>query len=280
MTQENKIKTGLALGGGSALGFAHIGVLKALQENNIQIDFISGTSAGAIVGALYAFGVSFEDIEKVAEKLDWKNVSKLRPCSMAIMSNKVLKGLLEENIGNVDISISKIPLAITCTDIETGAKVVFKSGNVVDAVLASSCLPGLFPPIEMQGLMLVDGGIAENVPISSLKDSECNVKIAVNLMRYRKYERPKNIIGVFMNSFDMINHRISTQPTKDDVDILIEPDLRGYYMSDSAKWCEISEKGYKETLKYIEKIKELQTQKPTGEFWKNLKELLFNPNKQ
>jgi NTE family protein len=274
MAQQNKIKIGLALGGGSALGFAHIGILKALEENDIQIDFISGTSAGAIVGALYAFGVSFKDIEKEAENLDWKKVAKLKLSKMAVMSNAVIKEILERNIGNADISIAKIPLAIVCTDVETGAKVVFKSGNVVDAVLASACLPGLFPPIEMNGLMLIDGGITENVPISPIKDTKADIVIAINLMRYRKYKKPKNIIGVILNSLDMINHRISTQPQKNDADILIEPDLKDYAMNDIEKWQEISEKGYRETLKHIEKIKELQNQTSGGEFWKIIKKIL------
>lgn len=271
---SNKIKIGLALSGGSSLGFAHLGVLKAFEENNIPISLISGTSAGAIIAALYAFGISFRDIEEEAVKLDWKKIARIKPCSMSVLSNATIKEILERKIGNVDISVAKIPLAVIATDIETGAKVVFKSGNVVDAVLASSCLPGLFPPIEMNGLMLVDGGIAENVPISPLKDEKCDLVIAVNLFRYRKYKRPKNIIGVFLNSLDMINHRISTQPTQDDVDILIEPNLKDYSMSDVDDWREIMEEGYKEALKHIPQIKKLQN-RDTGDFWKNLKEMLF-----
>ena len=269
--KSRKLKIGLALGGGSALGFAHLGILQALEENNISIDFISGTSVGAIVASLYAFGVSFKDIEEESEKINWKQLIKIKPSSMAIASNTTLKEILKKYIGDADIADANIPLAIITTDIETGSKIVFKSGNAVDAVLASACLPGLFPPIEMQGLTLVDGGIVENVPISPLKDFKAEVVIAVNLLRYRKYEKPKSIVGVLVNSFDMINHRISAQPRQTDVDILIEPNLKDYFMGDFKNWKNISKQGYLEALKYIDTIKELQHQTPYEDFLGNLK---------
>jgi NTE family protein len=164
-------------------------------------------------------------------------------------------------------------LAIVTTDIETGAKIVFKSGNVIEAVLASSCLPGLFAPIEINGLTLVDGGIAENVPVSPLKDLKVDIIVAVNLLKHRKYEKPKNIVGVLINSFDMINHRISSQPKSNDVDILIEPNLSNYFLSDIKKWKEISEQGYLETLKQIEIIKKLQHRTFAEDFWQKIKKV-------
>lgn len=275
--KSHNLKLGLALGGGSALGFAHLGVLKALEENAVSIDFVSGTSAGAVVGALYAFGISFKDIEQEAEKLDWKKLAKLHPSSLGITSNTAIREILERNIGkDADIADAKIPLAIVATDIETGAKIVFKSGNVIDAVLASSCLPGLFTPIEIEGLMLVDGGIVENVPISPLKPLGADIMVAVNLLRYRKYQKPKNIMGVLVNSFDMINHRISAQPKQNDADILIEPNLSDYFMGDIKKWKEISEQGYAETLKHITSIKDLQKKTVCEDFWTTIKNLFLN----
>ena len=275
--KSRNLKIGLALGGGSALGFAHLGVLRALEENNIPVDFISGTSAGAVISVLYAFGVSFKDIEQESEKLDWKNLAKIHPSPMGVTTNIAIREILERNIGkDADIADAKIPLAIIATDIETGAKIVFKSGNAIDAVMASSCLPGLFSPIEMQGLMLVDGGIVENVPISPLKRCGADIIIAVNLLRHRKYQKPKNIMGVLVNSFDMINHRISAQPNQNDVDILIEPNLSDYYMGDIKKWKEISEQGYLATLKHMNLIKELQHQSPYEDFWQKIKSLFSN----
>jgi NTE family protein len=268
------IRIGLALGGGTALGFAHIGVLQAFEDGGVPIDFISGTSAGAIIGSLYAFGVSFKDIEDEAKNLNWKKAAKIHPSKLGIATNDAVRKILEKHIGKkADIIDAKIPLAIVATDIESGAKIIFRSGNVVDAVLASSCLPGLFAPVQIQGMMLVDGGIVENVPVSPLKGMGADIIVGVNLLRYRKYLKPENIMGVLSNSFDMINHKISTQPRPDGAHILIEPDLSGYYMGDINKWQEIADCGYKETLEHIDTIKKLKKVAPVDTFWQNVKKL-------
>jgi NTE family protein len=273
--KKHDIKIGLALGGGTALGFAHIGVLKAFEDGGVPIDSISGTSAGAIIGSLYAFGVSFKDIEDEAKSLNWKKAAKIHPSKLGIATNDAVRKILEKHIGkNADITDAKIPLAVVATDIESGAKIIFRSGNVVDAVLASSCLPGLFAPVEIQGMLLVDGGIAENVPVSPLKGMEADIIVGVNLLRYRKYERPENIMGVLSNSFDMINHKISVQPKPDGAHILIEPNLSGYYMGDINKWREIADAGYKETIKHIDTIKRLKKMAPVESLWQGVKKLL------
>ena len=261
MKKPTNQKLGLALGGGSALGFAHIGVLKALENNNIPIDFISGTSSGAIVGALYAFGIPIKTIEKEAGQITWRKLAKIRLSALGLTSNDIVREILTRQIGsNANIEDAKIPLAIVTTNIENGKRCVLKKGNVIDAVMASSCLPGLFSPIEINGTLLVDGGIVENVPITPLKTFGAKVTIGVNLLRHRRYTKPQSIIGVLVNSFDMINHRISAQPKQGDVDFLIEPDLSSYFMGDVEKFKEIAECGYQETLKYIADIKELQNQ--------------------
>lgn len=275
--KKPEIKVGLALGGGTALGFAHIGVLKAFEDGGVPIDFISGTSAGAIIGALYAFGVSFKDIEDEANSLNWKKAAKLHPSKLGIASNDAVRKILEKHIGKkADIIDARIPLAIVATDIESGAKIVFKSGNAVEAVLASSCLPGLFAPVQIQGMLLVDGGIVENVPVSPLRGMDADIIVGVNLLRYRKYARPENIMDVLSNSFDMINHKISAQPKADGAHILIEPDLSGYYMGDINKWRELADEGYKETIKHIDTIKKLKKMAPVETFWQNVKKLFSN----
>jgi len=275
--EKNKsgdLKLGLALGGGSALGFAHLGVLKSLEENNISIDFISGTSVGAIMAAFYAFSVPFRDIEKESEILNWRKIAKISPSSLGISSNANLRKLLEKYIGKkTDIEEASIPLAVVATDIETGSKVVFRSGNAVDAILASSSLPGLFAPVEISGCMLIDGGMVENVPVSVLKDSGADIIVGVNLLKHRKYARPKNIIDVLTNSFDMVNRRISDHAKQDYVDILMEPDLSNYYMGDITKWKEISDIGYAEAQKYISKINELKHQPIYKDFFEKIKKL-------
>jgi len=274
---EKDKKIGVALGGGSALGFAHLGVLESLEENNVSIDYISGTSAGAVAGVLYAFGVSFKEIEKEAEQLTWKKLAKINPSKLGVASNVAIREILERQIGKkTNLEDAPIPLAIVTTNIDNGEKVVLKSGNAIEAVMASSCLPGLFSPVEIDKKMLVDGGIVENVPISPLKEFGAEIIIGVNLLRHRKYEKPKSIIGVLVNSFDMINHRISAQPKHSDANFLIEPDLSDYYMGDLKKWKQISKLGYLEMQKFVLEVRNLQRATASQNFFHKIKELFLN----
>jgi NTE family protein len=159
-----------------------------------------------------------------------------------------------------EIEKSDIPLFIIATNIESGEKIVIKEGNAVKAVLASSCLPGLFSPVEINGHLMADGGILESVPTSALKNCGAEIIIGVDLFTHRKYKRPKNIVDVLVNSFDMINHKTSVGFIKESNQILIKPDLSDFSMGDFKKWKEIAEIGYRETLKAIPEIKKLYSQ--------------------
>ncbi|HDP97696.1 MAG TPA: patatin, partial [bacterium] len=163
---KRKNKIGLALGGGAVLGAAHIGVLKAMEELDIPVHFVAGTSIGALVAALYAFGKDYKQIEKIAAELDWLDVSGLSLSQYGLLSNKKLGKIINKAIGDVDFEDARIPLAMIATDISHGKEVVLKQGNVATAVMASTCIPGIFIPVEIEGKLLVDGGVVENVPIS------------------------------------------------------------------------------------------------------------------
>lgn len=157
-------KIGLALGGGAVLGAAHVGVLRALDEQNIKINYITGTSIGALVAALFAFGKTWKEIELIALELKWLDITSITLSKYALLTNEKLGELLIKHIGNRNIEDSEIPLAFITTDISNGEKIVLNKGPVTTAVMASTCIPGIFKPIEIDGKMLVDGGIAENVP--------------------------------------------------------------------------------------------------------------------
>ena len=162
--------TGLALSGGAARGIAHIGVLRALEEHKIPIKFISGTSVGAIIAALYAFDIELDEIGRFAKSLNLSKVSSFKLSKYGLFDNHNLKDLLCEYIGDSRIEDSKLPLAIIATDISSGEKVILKSGSVCDAVCASSAIPGLFAPVIIDNQSLVDGGLVQNLPVSVLKE--------------------------------------------------------------------------------------------------------------
>lgn len=274
MITNRKIKFGLALGGGAALGFAHIGVIKALEENEISIDYISGTSSGAMIATLYAFGASLGDLEREAEALKKQKLIKAKITKSGIASNALIEKIIKKYAGGAEIEKADIPLSIIATNIENGEKVVIRRGNAVKAVLASSCLPGLFSPVEIDGQMMVDGGLTENVPLSPLKDQGAEMIIGVSLFKYRKYKKPKNIVDVLINSFDIINHAPSAQPIKEKNQIFIEPDLSDFYMDDFRKWKEMAEIGYKETLRIIPEIKRYQTQPSQRPVWRKINKII------
>jgi NTE family protein len=248
---KKKKKTGLALGGGAVLGAVHVGVLKVIKEKNITIDCISGTSIGAFMAALYAFGVSAEDIEKVSEDLSWLDISEITLSKFGLMSNEKFGELLVEQIGDKNIEDADIPLKIIATDIASGERVILEKGNLADAVRASACIPGIFKPMEIDGRMLVDGGIVENVPVTPLVDLGADHIIGVQLTVSAAAKRPEHIIEVLLNTFEFMITNIS-KPYLKDVDVLIKPDLSGFDKVDTNQIRELIKKGYEEAEKMLE----------------------------
>ncbi len=248
-----KKKNGLALGGGAALGACHIGVLKALEEQDIEINCISGTSVGAMIGAFYAFGMEPKKIEEIALNLKWMNISNISLSRMGLLSNEKLGRVIEKHLGKVNIEDANLELSITATDLSSGEKVVFREGNLATAVMASTCVPGIFIPVETDGQILVDGGLVENVPIDSLKEMGADKLIAVDINALRLYQKPNDIIEVLVNALDIAIKNLS-EAKEEEVDLLIRPELSSYSRTedDPEKLRELIEKGYQAAQKVME----------------------------
>jgi len=183
MTSHLRKKLGLALGSGSARGFAHIGILRVLREEGVPVDCIAGTSMGAIVGAVYASG-ALPQAEAMLEKFDWKNMAGLLdpqiPVS-GVFGGRQIEKLLKTLLGDKRIEDFSIPYAAIAADVATGEEVMFTSGDAVKAVRASMSIPGIFTPILEQNRFLVDGGIVTPVPVRAARMLGADVVIAVNL---------------------------------------------------------------------------------------------------
>ena len=183
MGKGNRLRIGIALGSGSARGWAHIGVLRELEAMGIKPDVISGCSIGALVGGAYASG-HFSDLEKWVHSLTWKEIVGF--LDMSVMRGGVIRGeklldfarqyMQEQPIEHLDI-----PFAAVATDLENGREVWLKEGSLLEAVRASISLPGLFTPVKYQGRWLVDGGLVDPVPVSLCRALGADVVIAVNL---------------------------------------------------------------------------------------------------
>ncbi len=217
-------KVGLALGGGSTYGVAHIGALVALTEAKIPIDCISGTSAGALVAACFAFDMPLDEMATLTKTLNWKKFSRFAYSTMGLRSNEPMNAFITDALGNVKIEDAHIPLAIVATNIETLEMVTFRSGPLQPAVRASTCIPGLFVPVEIDGAQLVDGGLTENVPLTALNEMGATLKIGINLINNKTISKPKNVFDILVASFQILSsHRDQNVPVH--ADIIIEPDL-------------------------------------------------------
>ena len=175
-------KIGLALGSGAARGMAHIGVLKVLEQEQIPISAVSGTSIGALIGALYAAGVPVSEMEEIAKSVDWKKIARWvdpRVPVSGLIDGKRITRFFEELLPVRNFSDLKIPLAMLATDVETGESIVLKQGDLLTALRASIAFPGIFTPVNIGNRFLVDGGLCHPVPAHLLKDLGANAVIGV-----------------------------------------------------------------------------------------------------
>ena len=167
-TTPPRPRIGLALGGGAARGLAHIGVLKVLEQADIPIDIIAGTSMGAFIGAMYAAGVPIDHMEKAALEIDWRSMARLLdpvlPTS-GLTDSKKLVSFIAELLPARDFEDLNRPLAITATDINTGEAVIIKQGDLLEALRAGLAFPGIFSPVRFGQRFLVDGGLCKPIPI-------------------------------------------------------------------------------------------------------------------
>ncbi|NTW52599.1 MAG: patatin-like phospholipase family protein [Chlorobiaceae bacterium] len=240
-------RVGLAFGGGVVLGAAHIGVLKAMHEVGFKTDCVSGTSIGAFVAALHAFGKSWEEIEDMVLDLDWSDLSGLTLSGYGLLSIRKFGGIVKNMLGSCRIEDAPVPLAIVTTDICTGRKVVMRSGDVAQAVMASSSIPGIFKPVEQDGMLLVDGVLTENVPVSPLADMGAERVVCIDLLGKHIFRRPEHMATLLLNAFYTAMQAISKIQIEN-ADLVISPDLSGFSLVDMSAVPAIIETGYRESL--------------------------------
>ncbi len=242
-----KHSIGLALGGGAVLGAAHVGVLKALDELGIRVDAVSGTSIGSFIAALFAFGKSWQEIEAVALELDWLDLSGLTLSQYGLLSNKKFGRIVSDLLGRQQIEHSAVPLSMIATDIANGERVVMREGDVASAVMASSCVPGVFKPVEREGRMLVDGVLVENVPFSPLRDSVDLPLVCVDLMGGHRFSRPDNLVGLLLNAF-YCSLQNTTALQISDADLVLAPDIGEFNLLETSQIPALIEAGYSSSL--------------------------------
>lgn len=252
-------KIGIALSGGAARGFAHLGVLKALKENGIPIDCVAGTSAGSIAGVTFAAGLSIEKMIEIGRNMTWFRTTGFSYSAKGFLSNSALGDFLTKNLPHHRFEDFPIPFAVVTCDLETGEEVVLKgSGDVATAVRASCAIPGVFVPVEYEGRRLFDGGVVANVPTKAVRGLGAEFVIAVDVLASGAtyWGMPSTLVGIFFQSTMMLL-RAASKAHHYRADIVIVPQIAHIRPDEIGKIDELVKAGEDAALEKIDEIKRL-----------------------
>jgi len=246
----------LVLGGGSARGLAHIGVLKVLEREKIPIRRIVGTSMGALIGAAYSVGVPIKKLEEIAHRFSWRTVFDPTLPRIGLLAGKKMEKIVTELTENKNFSDCRIPLAIVATDIEKNERIVFQKGNLQKIICASCSWPGIFNPVRIDGRLLVDGGIKNSVPTRVARSLDPGYMIAVDVGFCVKEGKIDNIFQMLLQSFQIMGEELNRYQSRIS-DTLIKVDLGQIDQAAFNKSREAIAKGEKATEAKMGQIKRM-----------------------
>lgn len=248
-------KIALVLGGGSAKGFAHVGVIRALEQEKIPIHMIVGTSVGALIGAIYASNPDSFHLEWAALKIDRSDILDFSIANPKLgpVQGARLEAFMEQTAKAKRVEDTKIPFYPVATDLNTGETVILSRGSLAKAVHASAAIPGIFVPVQFDNRMLVDGGVSDNVACDIARSKGADVVIAVNLQRDVKETEIGSVIDVIAQSINILM-RESNKAKLQQADVVIEPDTKGVSIFDFSQKKPLVEEGMKATRKALPEI--------------------------
>lgn len=254
--RRKKIKIGLALGGGGARGFAHLGALKAFEENNIVFDAVAGTSVGSLVGAFYAAGYNYEKLYNLAKDIKEKDI---RSSKIFFMPSKTdgLEKLITDNLGDVNIEDLKKEFYAVAVDMKTATELHLNKGNLAKAVAGSCAVPGVFHPVVFEDKVLSDGGLSNTLPSNVLKLNSCDYVVSIDINPDRVYGTDSTKLTDILACSLRILMKSNVVKGYIYSDVLLKPDTKRFKASKKDGFEEMIEEGYNTALEYIEKIKEL-----------------------
>lgn len=224
-------KIGLALGGGAARGFAHIGVLQVLEEQGIKPDLIVGTSAGSVAATLYASGKTPVEMADMAINMDESSITDWMFPGRSLLKGEALAKYVRGFTGGTQIENMRLPLGIVATDLNSGQPILFRKGDAGTAVRASSSVPGVFQPVKIGVREYVDGGLVSPVPVRFAKQMGADLIIAVDISSIPEGQPTKGAIDILMQTFNIMGHSISQYELKD-ADVVMRPKLEGIGSAD------------------------------------------------
>ncbi len=252
---------GLALGGGFARGFAHLGVLQVLEENHIPVSHIAGTSVGSILGAAYASGAPLANIISTCRTLRFRDIARWRVSRLGLASNQRLGALIERVFDSRQFETLRIPLAVVATDLTSGEPVVFRQGNLVDAIRASCAFPGLFEPVQIGTRCLADGGLVAPVPTRAARELGATSVIGISVGMQDGHR------GVPTNIFQVVSRAVSAaQKHQLEIweryaDLVLRPDVQSLAWDDFDRAEEAIQAGAAAARRALPRIQKLLGQK-------------------
>lgn len=246
-------KIGLALSGGGAKGFAHLGVFKLLEESGLKPDIISGTSAGSLMGVLFADGYSADEIKNMFIGREFSEFAQLQIPKSGLFNYDRFQEFLKRHLRSKRIEDLPIPTVIVATDLDRGCSHEFRSGPIVEAVPASCCMPIVFSPVLINGVHYVDGGLFRNFPVSTIRD-ECEYVIGVNVSPLIPQRYKQTLLHIAERTYHYV-FKANAIEDRELCDILIEAKEVGLYKTfDLENINLISEIGYEAAVKAFQKV--------------------------
>jgi len=248
------LRIGLALGGGAAKGFAHIGVIKMLEANGFKPDVVAGTSAGSVVGALYASGMDPFKLQERAVALDETSIRDVRLFSGGLVQGLKLQDYVNQSVDNRPIERMRKPFAAVATRLETGERTVFVRGNTGQAVRASSSVPGVFEPVTIGSYQYVDGGVVSPVPVDAARQLGADFVIAVDISSKASGKRPDGMLGIVNQSIAIMGQRLGEQELAR-ADVVIRPKVLDIGAADFTQRNQAILEGEKAALAVLPQIR-------------------------
>lgn len=256
MFRRDKVKIGIAFGGGGARGFSHLGAIKAFEEFGIKFDYVAGTSAGSLVGAFYAAGYSFQEMYDVVKTMRVKDIRKnVLPFTPSKLDGLI--NIVKGRLGDINVQDLPKPFSAVAVDLKSTKEVCISKGNLAKALAGSCAVPGVFQPVEFENMLLADGGLQNTIPADIPRYFGCDYVVSVDVNKSRTYGTDSNkFIDVIMCSIRILMKSNAVRGYVNS-DVVIAPETKRFKATKTDGLDEMIEEGYKATIDAMPAIMEL-----------------------
>ncbi|MBI5586493.1 MAG: patatin-like phospholipase family protein [Deltaproteobacteria bacterium] len=259
---KGPVKVALVLGGGAARGFAHVGVIRVLEQEKIPINLIVGTSVGSLIGGLYAADPNSANLEWLAYSIEKEDIFDYSVVysRMGPVQGDRLEKFVQTKAKGKNLEQLKVPFYPVATDLNTGQTWVFERGSLAKAIRASSAIPGVFQPVEINGRTYVDGGVTNNLPVDVARARGADIIIAVSIQKKINHPQISSLIDVILQSIDIMGRELVLYKCRD-VDVLIEPNVGDVGMTEFSQKKKLMDAGMQAARQALPKIRQLLTER-------------------